>query len=234
MKKIEFSNSELEIVNTSQEVYDAFNSFIFSDDTKVFSKLIARHQLFLETLDIPGDIIECGVFKGSGILTWLKLKKINSPNVLKKVIGFDMFDQNDLLNSLNGDDKMKMSNLFTSRKFDYNSYKGTLSKIIYDAGFDNSDFELIQGDASETTYNFAHNRPGMKISLLYLDMDIEKPTYDTLNNLWDRVSKGGLVVFDEYACHQWSESKGVDKFLEDKDLQVKVLPFSAPTAYIKK
>ena len=74
-------------------------------------------------MDIPGDIVECGVFKGSGILTWLKLKKTLCPYALKKVVGFDMFDEIELLNSLTGDDKVKMSNLFTSRKFNYKSYK---------------------------------------------------------------------------------------------------------------
>ena len=151
MNKVEFANSEIEVVNTPQSVYDSFNNFIFSNDLKVFSKLIARHQLFKETLDIPGDIVECGVFKGSGILTWLKLKKTLCPYALKKVVGFDMFDEIELLNSLTGDDKVKMSNLFTSRKFNYKSYKEVLESIIHDAGFNDADFELLQGDASVTT-----------------------------------------------------------------------------------
>ena len=65
---------------------------------------------------------------------------------------------------------------------------------------------------------FVNKRPGFKISLLYLDMDIEKPTYDTLVNFWDRISKGGIVVLDEYAHHQWSESIGVDKFLDERKI----------------
>jgi hypothetical protein len=234
MNKVEFANGEIEIVNTPQSVYDAFNNFIFSNDLKVFSKLIARHQLFKETLDVPGDIVECGVFKGSGILTWLKLKKTLCPYSLKKIVGFDMFDQVDLLKSLTGDDKIKMSSLFSNRKFEYNNYKNILESIIYDAGFNDGDFELIQGDSSETTYDYVMKRPGMKISLLYLDMDIEKPTYDSLNNLYERVSKGGYIIFDEYACHQWSESKGADKFANEHNLEIKVLPYLAPTAYIKK
>jgi hypothetical protein len=65
-------------------------------------------------------------------------------------------------------------------------------------------------------------------------MDIEQPTYDALNHFWDRMSTGGIVVFDEYAHHQWSESKGVDRFVKENNLEIKSLNFESPTAYIKK
>ncbi len=46
---MEFSNSEREVVKTSQKIYDSFNDFIFSEDKKVLSKLIARTLLFEKT-----------------------------------------------------------------------------------------------------------------------------------------------------------------------------------------
>lgn len=232
---MELINGEKEIINTSQSIYDSFNDFIFSEDKKVLSKLIARTILYDKVKDIPGDIVECGVFKGSGILSWLKLKHILSYNSFKKVIGFDFFDSKELINSLSGKDKETMEALFKSRKFDMNSsYVEYLSNTIIKAGFNVSDFELIEGDVSATTKDFCSKRPGFKISLLYLDMDLEKPTYDTLNNFWNRVSKGGIVVLDEYGYHQWSESLGVDRFLEENNLEIKLLNFQAPTAYIQK
>lgn len=233
-KKIEFTNGEREVINTTQELYDNFNKFIFSDDSKVFSKLVARTILFDKVKDIPGDIVECGVYKGSGILTWLKLKKSLSPNAFKKVIGFDMFDSSDLIESLSGHDKNTMSDLFENRNFVYSDYDISLSNIISECGFSTSDYELVKGDISKTSVDFVNTRPGFKISLLYLDLDLEKPTYDTLVAFWPRMSKGGIIVLDEYAYHQWSESKGVDKFVEECDVELKILNFNAPTAYIKK
>jgi hypothetical protein len=67
-----------------------------------------------------------------------------------------------------------------------------------------------------------------------MDLDLEVPTYDTLVNLWDNVTKGGLIVFDEYGYHKWSESKGVDRFIKERNLEIKSLNFACPTAYIKK
>jgi hypothetical protein len=232
---MEFSNSEKVIINTSQKIYDAFNDFIFSNDIKVLSKLIARALLLEQTKHIPGDIVECGVFKGSGILSWLKLKKILSPNSIKKIIGFDIFDTNSLLESLSGTDKIRMNELFIERGFEHKSdYKDILDTIIKAAGFNDSNFELVKGDISVSADFFCKTRPGFKISILYLDMDIEKPTFDALNSFWNKVSIGGLVVFDEYAYHQWSEAIAVDKFFGKKNVEIKTLDYACPTAYVRK
>jgi Macrocin-O-methyltransferase (TylF) len=36
-------------------------------------KIFARYELFKLVQDVPGDIVECGVFRGSGVYTWVKL-----------------------------------------------------------------------------------------------------------------------------------------------------------------
>jgi hypothetical protein len=226
----------LEIGQNPQELYDAFNSFILSSDRKVFNKLIARTLLYNEVKDLPGDIVECGVFKGTGIYTFLKLKQLYNPNSVKKVIGFDFFNTDDLLSSIDNQmDKETMSVLFNGRDFKHEkNYDMFLHEQILTHGFLDTDFQLIQGDVSLTTKNFSQNNPGFKISLLYMDLDLEEPTYNTLVNLWDNVVKGGIIVFDEYGYHKWSESKGVDKFIEEKKLEIKTLNYYAPTAYIRK
>ena len=74
MDKVKLNNIELSEV--SQELYDSFNNFILSGDTRLFNKLVSRALLYNEVKDIPGDIVECGVFKGTGLYTFLKLKNI--------------------------------------------------------------------------------------------------------------------------------------------------------------
>jgi hypothetical protein len=128
-----------------------------------------------------------------------------------------------------------MGSLFKDRSFEFdNKFVKFLNDKIISAGFNERDFELISGDVSKTTADFVYKRPGAKISLLYLDVDLEKPTYDAMKNLWDRVSNGGIIVLDEYGYHQWSESLGVDRFCKEYDINIISLDFSAPTAYIKK
>ena len=222
--------------NNNQNLYDNFNGFILSDDTRIFNKLITRTLLYDKIKDIPGDIVECGVFKGSGTFTFLKLKNIFNPNSSKKVIGFDFFNTDELIKSIqNGQDKEPMNTLFDSRNFKHtDSFKTQLENNILEAGFNQSEFMLIAGDVSLTTKDFSRNNPGFKIALLYMDVDLELPTYDVLTNLWDNMTKGGLIVFDEYGHHKWSESKGVDRFLEEKNLEIVSLNNYCPTAYIQK
>lgn len=226
---------EIEIEKTSQKLFDNFNEFIISDDRKVFNKLVARTLLYEKVKDVPGDIVECGVFKGSGLYTFLKLKKLNNPNSLKKVIGFDYFNTSQLIDNLENQDKIAMSTLFTGRNFEHSSnFKEILEKKILKDGFEPEDFELVQGDISKTSREYVENNPGFKISLLYIDLDLEIPTYKTLKNFWNNLTKGGIIVLDEYAHSKWSESKGVDKFIEEMNLQIKTLNYICPSAYIKK
>ena len=226
---------DLEIVSQTQEIYDSFNEFILSSDTKIFGKLLARTLLFDSVKDVPGDILEFGVFKGTGMMTFLKLKKYLVPNSGKKVIGFDFFDTDSLLSSLSAQDKEAMNVLFKGRDFSHEeSYIKFLEEKIKKAGFLEHEYDFVKGDAAITSKQYFKERPGLKISLLYLDMDLEEPTYEVLLAAWNRVSTGGVVVFDEYAFHKWSESKGVDKFFKDKGVEIKSLNFIAPSAYVVK
>lgn len=228
--------NNLELTQEPQSLFDNFNSFILSSDRRVFNKVIARTLLYNEVKNIPGDIVECGVFKGTGLYTFLKLKNIFNPTTSKKVIGFDFFNTEDLISSINNDiDKKAMDVLFKERHFAHDtSFKELFHKQLLSHNFIESEFELVEGDISITSKQFSENNPGFKISLLYMDLDLEEPTYNTLNNLWDNMTKGGIIAFDEYGYHKWSESKGVDKFIEEKNLEIKNLDFVCPTAYIKK
>jgi hypothetical protein len=228
--------TNLELSNNSQSFFDNFNSFIISDDRRVFNKLVARTLLYNELKDIPGDIVECGVFKGSGLYTFLKLKSLFHPNSSKKIIGFDFFNTDELLASI-GDkfDKESMGVLFSGRNFEHNpSFRNFLKDGLINNGFKESEFDLIEGDITKTSLEFKKMNPGFKISLLYMDLDLELPTYETLVNLWDNITKGGMIVFDEYGYHKWSESKGVDRFITEFNLEVKSLNYMCPTAFIKK
>jgi len=128
-----------------------------------------------------------------------------------------------------------MDVLFKERNFTHEtSFKEYLNAKLIQDGFLNTDFELVDGDLSITSKEYSENNPGFKISLMYMDVDLEEPTYNALNNLWDNVTKGGIVVFDEYGYNKWSESKGVDRFIEEQNIEIKSLNYMCPTAYIKK
>jgi hypothetical protein len=229
-------------IDRDQDIYDAFNDFIFSTDRNIFNKMWAKMYFYEMTKDLHGDIVECGVFKGSGMSVWLKLLDMYEPNSIKKVIGFDMFDPG-FVDNLEDIEKHTMQQVFDRCNIDYDDVSlETINNRLLNAEFKHDKFELVKGDVSFTTEEFVVSRPGAKISILYLDLDLEEPTYNVLYNLWDRVVPGGVIVFDEYCYHKWTETAAADNFLsyldfkyiKENGFKLSKLNIKSPTAYIIK
>ncbi len=222
----------------SNDVYKSFNEFIFSSDTKLLGKLLHRFEFFQKVKDLPGDIVEIGVFKGSGMATFSKFLEIYCPNSNKKVIGFDIFDAKESEIILNRDGSFDKSNMMTVySKVDYNE----LSLVNVDKRLENvssnKKYILVPGDVQETLPIFLRENPGFRASMIYIDVDLDRPTYYSLKYLWDRLLPGGVILFDEYEYHKFSESNGVEKFLKEFGLpyELKSTNWIAPTAFwIKK
>ena len=214
-----------------QEFFDSFNNFINSDDTKIFNKLASKIHFLYKTKEIPGDIIELGVFKGTGIFAWLKALNFFSIKN-KKVIGFDLFDEKTLLKSIRTSDKQVMKKLFSQRNFKIKNYEKILIKMLNINNFKN--YEIIKGNVSTTVKKYIKKNIGFRVSLVNFDLDLFQPTYDCLKLLWPRLTKGGIFLFDEYAINEWSESDAIDKFIKKKNLKIINTNLSSPTAYIIK
>ena len=74
---------------------------------------------------------------------------------------------------------------------------------------------LIEGDVQETIPKFLEETPGIRISLLHLDSDLYLPTKITLEHMFERVVRGGVVVFDEYGLVPWEgESRAADEYFD--------------------
>jgi hypothetical protein len=201
---------------TPQTVYDSFNGLMFSGDARVFNKMMKRAELYLKVKDLAGDIIEFGVFKGSGIALFLNLKMMYEPNSLMKVIGFDFFNSENLIDSLDGFNKTMMIAVLKRAASDELSLESVNNRL---SNFNRDAYKLIEGEAVASSNQFDLDNPGARIKLLYMDLDLGEPTYKILKTLWKKVVKNGIVVFDEYAYHKWDESDGVDKFLKEIDGQ---------------
>ena len=67
------------------------NNFYFSSGIGRIGKLIAHYELFKMVKDLPGEIIECGVFKGSSLIRFVTFRNLFEKENLRKVVGFDAF-----------------------------------------------------------------------------------------------------------------------------------------------
>ena len=214
-----------------QCIWDAYNTLFLSADIERVRKLLVRYEMFRRTLELPGDIIECGVFKGTGLFQWLKFLAIFDPDSKKRVVGFDLFE--DFAETLQGWEK-KEAQVFVEEAHYQDAFPDELTEIARRMQQDHR-LELVKGNACETIPRYVQQNRGMRISLLHLDFDVYEPTLIALQNFWPLIVKGGVVLFDEYAVRGWGESDAVDEFFADKAVKIQKVPYSQkPTAFLLK
>ena len=238
MGKLSEISNENKLNEIKQNTYDKFNESIFSDDLKLTGKLLHRFEYFLKVKDLPGDIVEIGVFKGSGISSFMKFIEIYCPNSNKKVVGFDIFDTIEAKEILEKDGDIDKDNMIVvyDRVNSNDLTLESVTKRIAATNISQDKFKLIKGDVQHSIPKFLEENLGFRISLLYIDVDLDRPTYYSLKYLWDRILPGGVILFDEYEYHKFSESVGVERFLKEMGLEynLKSTNWVAPTAFMLK
>jgi hypothetical protein len=207
---------------------------------RVFLKrFLAHYQLFQKIVDLPGDIVELGVYRGTTLLSWANFLEVHCMgDRQRKVIGFDNFmgfgelDQKD--GALAPDVGKKAGG------FDAGTFEESLRDAI--RIFDADRFipykprvVLVKGNVEETVARYVEEHPGLRISLLHFDVDLYRPTLAGLRTLWPLVVPGGAVLFDEYGIPPWEgESKAVDEFFGGKVKLERFTWSSNPGAYVIK
>jgi len=197
-------NDTVKIINDGKlEPQEIVENFILFLRRVNFARFIAQYEVFKHTFNVPGAIIDCGVFKGQSLMTWAKLVEIFSPgDTFKKIIGFDTFSGFPNLSNKDGakiNTRDKIEGGFNAK-----SFLPLLKRIIEINQRDSMipRFErvsIVQGDVRKTIPDFVKKNPGIRISLLHIDLDLYEPTKAALKYLYPLVSPGGVVLLDEYA-----------------------------------
>jgi len=205
-----------------------YDDFLAQTDPGRLQKVLARYELFKLAMETPGDIVECGVFRGSGIYTWTKLMLLFKPRNEFRVVGFDFFGS-----ERSGDYALPADRDcvdFHARGW---SDPVQIRRTCAQWGFDR--VELIPGNVIETTRAYVKENAGARISLLYLDVDNYEGSLAILENLFPIVVPGGVIAFDEYALRGFGESDAVDKFLGGRSPRIRSFPWAnTPSGYIIK
>ena len=212
------------------DLWRCYNYLLLSSDRSRIRKLLIRYRLFEMSLSVPGDIVECEVFKGAGLCYWAKLLEIFAHNSRKQVIGFDGFGFFKELPLQPGEqDNASRHDSIAER-----TGKEEITDAVNLAGLAHR-IELVEGDIAQSAPAYVQRRYGFRISLLHLDLDTYGGTKAALNAFWPVVSPGGVIIFDEYAVDGMGESNAVDEFLKDANVGLSAVPFSeTPTAYLIK
>lgn len=213
---------------SKHDVWNCENMFYLKTDITRISNLINHYEIYKKILSIPGDIVECGVFKGVSLTRFLTFREILENYNSRKIYGFDVFGK--FPKPKNQADKSFL------KRWEKSAGDGIdvreLNDILLDKKFSN--FELVKGDVKKTISNLIKQNPSLKLSLLHLDMDIYEPTKFTLNKLFPHIVKGGIILIDDYST-VFGATKAIDEFLNlNKGLEIKKLNIYKKPSYIVK
>lgn len=183
-------------------------------------RFLAMYEIFRLVLPVKGSIVECGVFRGFGLMSWAKLSAMLEPeNLTRRVYGFDTFAG---FPNVSERDSGRVPHPQEGALF-ADSYEELVSLVEW---YDKDRFlghidkvHLIKGDVLETIPPFIEANPHLVVSLLYLDMDLYEPTRAALEHFVPRMPKGAVIAFDELDNPMWPgetlallESMGMGRF----------------------
>jgi hypothetical protein len=167
-------------------------------------RFLALYEIFKLILPVKGSIIECGIYKGFGLMSWAKLSSILEPeNLTRRIYGFDSFDgfpgvsKEDAnpvaspgVGELGSNSSAELKRLI--EEYDKDRFLGHIDKV-----------HLIAGDARETIPAFTQDHSHLLVSLLFMDFDLYEPTKVALEHFVPRMPRGAVLAFDELDNPIW-------------------------------
>ncbi len=214
-------------------IYTEAKPFTMTDKDKVLSLIHAVR--YVTRAGIPGDIVECGVWKGGSMMAVARTL-LNLGVTDRELRLFDTFE-----------------GMSTPTEHDVN-HKGYDAREVFDetkfADREGSDWcyaglEEVQRNVGGTGYpaERIHYTKGKvedtlpaaapdKIALLRLDTDWYESTLHEMRTLYPRLAPGGVLLVDDYFT--WRGSKqAVDEYLAAEGVRLFLNPLSSGAVGVK-
>ncbi len=202
------------------EIFDDENRFLLYAHPSRMAKLLAHLEAYQRVFDVPGAIVECGVFKGASFVTLATFRKLVDPMHGRQLIGFDTFSE--FPTTEFGPDVAKRE-AFIQEAGSQSIGKDELYAVLDRKGLA-GEVDLVAGDITETLPAYVDAHPELQIALLNLDTDIYEPAKVILEQLWPRMSPGGIVMLDDYGVFE-GETKAVDEYFAGQSIAIEELPY---------
>jgi len=163
------------------------------------------------SLSVPGDIIECGVYNGgsAAVMAYAGMLQSRVPRDLW------LFDSFSGLPRPSDRDEVAAWKWVGECRGDPRK----VEELFRNLHIPNSRYHLVRGW-------FRHTFPSVgiqiqQVSLLHLDVDWYESTKLCLEYFYDKVVPGGFIVIDDYGY--WNGCKiAVNDFIKERDLRVKL------------
>jgi hypothetical protein len=203
-----------------QSVVDLCRSiapFTFTTPERIYA--LTNAVKYVVTNDIPGVIVECGVWRGGSMMTvartLLQLGDTSRHLYLfdtyegmtpptEKDVMFDGRRASDLLSNLTKEDKLWA--VCSLEEVQAN---------LYSTAYPREKIHFVKGRVESTIPSEVPDT----ISLLRLDTDWYESTKHELVHLYPRLSKGGVIIIDDYG-HVQGCREATEEFIRENNIRL--------------
>jgi predicted O-methyltransferase YrrM len=165
--------------------------------------------LLESTLGLEGDVIECGVYRGASLVRLAHTLHEHAPH--KTLYGLDSFQgfPEENVDVCDVGPQRSLSGIKGKFRFCADTPE-RLERIFQTYGVR---AELAPGYFVDTLPRFASHR----FCFVHLDVDLYASYKECLEALYDRLTPGGVIVFDEWNFDAWPGStRAIKEFLEGR------------------
>jgi hypothetical protein len=209
--------------------FDYENGFYLTCEASRVGKFLAHYELYNIARQVPGDIVECGVFKGSSLARFAMFRQLLDPDDSRSIFGFDMFGS--FPETAYESDKSLRADFVKAAGLESIS-RDQLMDVLRRKNCDHR-VSLVAGDICQTVPAFAEQHPDLRIALLNLDTDIYEPAVVILEHFWPKLSSGGVLILDDYNVFP-GETAAVDSFFSAQNIEIQRFSYSQTPSYIIK
>lgn len=208
-----FSTKVYGLTDKEYDTIKSVRDYTMLDQSNICA-LIDSVQYLIKN-NVEGCFVECGIWKGGAVMTMIKtLQNLGINN--KEFYLYDTFEgmSNPTEFDLTYLKKSATKALDSLVRFTKISLDEARTNILK-TGYDKSKIHFFKGKVEDT---LPKNSPD-KIALLRLDTDFYESTKAELEYLFPKLSKGGIVIIDDYAFWLGSR-KATDEYLEKNKIQI--------------
>jgi O-methyltransferase len=167
-------------------------------------------------LKLPGDFVECGVYRGD--MTWMITQCVDLRAAGKTFYLYDTFAGLDprYPNEIASPTAENFGQ-FSAGEYGAQDIEGCVRRR-----FQPFDYVVVtKGVVPDVLHQIAPER----IAFMHIDMNSPKAEAGALEVLFDRVSPGGIIVFDDYGWKTFEKQKeAADRFMAARGQLIMELP----------
>ena len=209
------------------EIYEKSKDYTMTSKERIYS--LSKAVEHIVKANILGDFVECGVWKGGSAMA-IAYTLIKMGETSRKIYLYDTYEgmpestkedktfyNNKVAKGISNRNRKDKKWLFSPLE--------EVKKNILSTGYPSKNLVFIRGKVEDTIPKIMPS----KIALLRLDTDWYESTKHELEYLYPLLSKGGVIIIDDYG-HWRGSKKATDDYFKKKPILLNRIDYSGRIA----